>query len=105
MCDFGREGGILKIINIIGAAIVLLANIYVSFNHSLELFRLGGFSGELAYAGVIGAELHCPNCNRRLFDFDLQGVMLLRIKCPKCNQMVDLSLKMGGAKSGYKTNK
>jgi len=50
-------------------------------------------------------ELHCPNCNRRLFDFDLQGVMLLRIKCPKCNQMVDLSLKMGGAKSGYKTNK
>lgn len=40
-------------------------------------------------------ELHCPHCNRRLFDFDLQGVMLLKIKCPKCNRMVELSLKKG----------
>lgn len=47
----------MKIINIIGAAIVLLANIYVSFNHSIELFRMGGFSGEIAYMGVIGAEV------------------------------------------------
>lgn len=47
----------IKIINIIGAAIVLLANIYVSFNHSIELFRLGGFEREIAYMGVIGAEV------------------------------------------------
>jgi hypothetical protein len=47
----------LKLINITGAAIVLLSNIYVSFNHSIELFRQGGFSGNLAYVGVIGAEV------------------------------------------------
>lgn len=47
----------MKIINIVGATIVLLANIYVSFNHSIELFRLGGFSGAIAYMGVIGAEV------------------------------------------------
>lgn len=47
----------MKIINIIGAAIVLLANIFVSFNHSLELFRLGGFGGSLAIIGVVGAEV------------------------------------------------
>lgn len=47
----------MKIINIIGATIVLLANIYVSFNHSIELFKLGGFTGEIAYMGVIGAEV------------------------------------------------
>ncbi len=47
----------LRVINIIGATIVLLANIYVSFNHSIELFRLGGFDGELAYIGVVGAEV------------------------------------------------
>jgi len=41
-------------------------------------------------------ELHCPYCNRRLFDFDLLGVMLLKIKCPKCNQMVELNLKKRG---------
>ena len=46
----------MKLINIIGATIVLLANIYVSFNHSIELFQLGGFTGELAYMGVVGAE-------------------------------------------------
>lgn len=47
----------MKIINIVGATIVLLANVYVSFNHSIELFRLGGFDGELAYIGVVGAEV------------------------------------------------
>lgn len=40
-------------------------------------------------------ELHCPHCNRRLFDFELQGVIHLSIKCPKCGKFVELNLKKG----------
>jgi hypothetical protein len=36
--------------------VVLICNLIVSFNHSLELFRSGGFRGELAYLSVIAAE-------------------------------------------------
>ena len=46
----------MRVLNIIGASIVLIANVYVSFTHSIELFKSGGFSNELAYMGVIGAE-------------------------------------------------
>lgn len=46
----------MKFINIIGSSIVLLSNIYVSFNHTIMLFQLGGFTGNIALAGVIGAE-------------------------------------------------
>lgn len=47
----------MKSINVIGAFTVLLCNIIVSFDHSLELFRAGGFTGSLAYVAVIGAEV------------------------------------------------
>ncbi len=40
-------------------------------------------------------ELHCPYCNRRLLDFELQGVIKLKIKCPKCGKILELKLKKG----------
>ena len=43
-------------LNIGGAAIVLLANLYVSFNHTLDLFRSAGFVGDEAVVATIGAE-------------------------------------------------
>lgn len=46
----------MKAINIIGAALVLLANLAVSYNHSIQLFQSGGFTGWMAHVAVIGAE-------------------------------------------------
>lgn len=43
-------------LNIGGAAIVLLANLYVSFNHTLDLFQSAGFVGDEAVVATIGAE-------------------------------------------------
>jgi hypothetical protein len=48
---------IMKALNITGAFVVLICNLVVSFDHSLELFRAGGFTGRLAYLAVIGAEV------------------------------------------------
>lgn len=47
----------MKVINIIGAFLVLVCNLVVSFNHSIELFRSGGFTGALALWAVVGAEV------------------------------------------------
>lgn len=43
-------------LNIGGALVVLLANLYVSFNHTLDLFRSAGFVGNQAVVATIGAE-------------------------------------------------
>lgn len=52
-----RGVSVLRVINIIGAFLVLVCNIVVSFNHSLELFRYGGFTNGLEYVGVVAAEI------------------------------------------------
>lgn len=46
----------MKAINIAGAFVVLICNLVVSYNHSIELFQAGGFSGWMAHVAVIGAE-------------------------------------------------
>jgi len=46
----------MKVINILGAFTVLICNLVVSYNHSIELFQAGGFSGWMAHVAVIGAE-------------------------------------------------
>lgn len=46
----------MRVINVIGGVIVLLANLIVSYNHSIELFQSGGFNGWMAHVAVIGAE-------------------------------------------------
>jgi hypothetical protein len=43
----------MRFINVFGALVVVICNIYVSFNHSLELFCTGGFGGGLEYVAVI----------------------------------------------------
>lgn len=47
----------MKAINIIGAFVVLVANLVVSYNHSIELFHMGGFQGWMTHIAVIGAEV------------------------------------------------
>ena len=44
-------------LNIIAALTVLICNIVVSYNHSIALFRSGGFDGWMAHVGVISAEV------------------------------------------------
>ena len=46
----------MKAINIIGAFLVLVCNLVVSFHHSIDLFRAGGFGG-LAIVAVVGVEV------------------------------------------------
>jgi len=46
----------MKIINILGAFIVLGCNLWVSFTHTLDLFRAGGFSGGLEIIATVGVE-------------------------------------------------
>src|SRR5690606_3790981 len=43
-------------VNIFGAMVVLAANLYVSFNHTLDLFESAGFTGNRAVVATIGAE-------------------------------------------------
>lgn len=43
-------------LNIFGAMVVLAANLYVSFNHTLDLFESAGFTGNRAVVATIGAE-------------------------------------------------
>jgi hypothetical protein len=47
----------MKVLNIMSAFIVVVCNIWVSFNHSLELFLAGGFKGGLEYVAVVGVEV------------------------------------------------
>ena len=47
----------MKGINVLGALISLGCAIYVSFNHTLDLYRSGGYTGKLAYAAAIGVEV------------------------------------------------
>ncbi|MBN2910990.1 hypothetical protein JQC72_15975 [Polycladomyces sp. WAk] len=46
----------MRYINVIGAIIVLVANMIVSYNHSIQLFQSGGFHGWMAHVAVIGSE-------------------------------------------------
>jgi hypothetical protein len=46
----------VKALNITGAFMVLVCNLVVSYNHSIQLFQSGGFSGWMAHVAVIGAE-------------------------------------------------
>lgn len=46
----------MKAINIIGAFTVLACNLVVSFSHTLDLFRAGGFSGGLEIIATVGVE-------------------------------------------------
>lgn len=46
----------MRAISMIGAVVVLVVNILISYNHSLELFISGKFTGWMAHAGVIGIE-------------------------------------------------
>lgn len=46
----------MRVLNVLGAFLVLICNLVVSFNHTLELFRAGGFKGTLAPIGVIAVE-------------------------------------------------
>lgn len=46
----------MRIVNLIFGAIIFICAIYVSFNHSLFLFEIGGYVGYLAIAGVIAGE-------------------------------------------------
>lgn len=43
-------------LNFVGGVVILLANLVISYNHSIELFRSGGFSGWMAHVAVIGTE-------------------------------------------------
>lgn len=43
-------------INITGALVVLLCNLVVSYNHSIQLFQAGGFTGWMAHVAVVAAE-------------------------------------------------
>lgn len=47
----------MRKLNVLAALTVLVCNLIVSFNHSLDLFRDGGFTGYLAYVAVIGCEI------------------------------------------------
>ena len=46
----------MRVFNILGGLGVLLCNIVVSYNHSIELFQSGGYEGWMAHVAVIGAE-------------------------------------------------
>ncbi len=46
----------MKFWNIIGAFTVLTCSVIVSFNHSIELAHLGGYSGALAVLAVVAGE-------------------------------------------------
>lgn len=62
----------MRILNIIAAFAVLACNLVVSFNHSLDLFRSGGFDGYLAYVAVVGCEI--------TFVMGALNIVLARIK-------------------------
>lgn len=47
----------MRAFNTLSSLAVMAAVVYISFVHSLELFRAYGFEGELAYLGVIAVEL------------------------------------------------
>lgn len=47
----------MRVFNALSSLAVMAAVVYISFVHSLELFRAYGFEGELAYLGVIAVEL------------------------------------------------
>lgn len=47
----------MRAFNALSSLAVMAAVVYISFVHSLELFRAYGFEGELAYLGVIAVEL------------------------------------------------
>jgi hypothetical protein len=47
----------LRILNITAAFLVVVCNLVVSFNHSLELFLAGGFTGGLEYVAVVAVEV------------------------------------------------
>lgn len=38
-------------------------------------------------------QIRCPHCNRKIAEFSLFGSLVFKTKCPKCNQMVELSLR------------
>lgn len=46
----------MRYVNLVFGAIVFVCAIYVSFNHSIYLFHIGGYLGYLAIAGVIAGE-------------------------------------------------
>jgi hypothetical protein len=46
----------VRYINVIGAFTVLVCNLVVSYNHSIQLFHSGGFHGWMAHMAVIGSE-------------------------------------------------
>ncbi len=37
-------------------------------------------------------QVKCPNCNKRLFDINTEGTGAIGIKCPKCKQIINISL-------------
>src|SRR5690606_12142754 len=46
----------MKKLNILGAVLVLLCAVSVSYSHSVALFEAGGFRGWMAHCGVIAVE-------------------------------------------------
>ena len=46
----------MRALHILGAFLVLGCNLVVSFSHTLDLFRAGGFRGGLEYVGAVGVE-------------------------------------------------
>lgn len=47
----------MSFLNVIAAFVVLICNLIVSFTHSLELFRSGGFHGGLEWVAVFAVEI------------------------------------------------
>jgi len=52
-----KEGNIMRFISVLGGAVVFLCNLYISFFHTLDLFRSGGLTGGMEYVAAIGAEI------------------------------------------------
>lgn len=46
----------MRALNVIGAFTVMMCNLIVSYNHSIELFISGGFHGWMAHMAVVGCE-------------------------------------------------
>lgn len=47
----------MRFISVFGGAVVFLCNLYISFFHTLDLFRSGGLTGGMEYVAAVGAEI------------------------------------------------
>jgi len=47
----------MRFISVLGGAVVFLCNLYISFFHTLDLFRSGGLTGGMEYVAAVGAEI------------------------------------------------